>query len=388
MELERGRGNIEGLINALRYTNSMIAEDAAYTLGEIGDERAIEALTKALYDNASYVRTAAANALRKIGNPRINELKRRKDVEGLVKALDNNESGIRYEAVSALCEVGDERAIEPLTKALRYNDEGMRSKAAVVLGNIGDERAIEPLIKALSDGHWIVRLNACLALAKIGNVKVIPLFERVEANDPDKKVREDVKIALNALKSSDAYKRYLQSKPEFYFNITADTGFRVGTWEKLHVTIMNIGKRDAKDIEIDLSGPIEIRSVKTIPSLKLGEKKRTVIGIKPIEYGNIPLDVSISYMDENDFSFEINDVAYVNVAEESEEAPTQPQSIFNIGSIGEVLGTGAVKTGDVGMVKGGIGSAENPFSKCPYCGEVLNLPKTPKYCPYCGEELK
>jgi membrane protease subunit (stomatin/prohibitin family) len=27
------------------------------------------------------------------------------------------------------------------------------------------------------------------------------------------------------------------------------------------------------------------------------------------------------------------------------------------------------------------------FSKCPYCGEALNLPKTPKFCPYCAEQL-
>ena len=27
------------------------------------------------------------------------------------------------------------------------------------------------------------------------------------------------------------------------------------------------------------------------------------------------------------------------------------------------------------------------FSKCPYCGEDLNLPKPPKFCPYCSEQL-
>jgi membrane protease subunit (stomatin/prohibitin family) len=27
------------------------------------------------------------------------------------------------------------------------------------------------------------------------------------------------------------------------------------------------------------------------------------------------------------------------------------------------------------------------FSKCPYCGEELNLPKTPKFCPFCAEPL-
>jgi len=49
---------------------------------------------------------------------------------------------------------------------------------------------------------------------------------------------------------------------------------------------------------------------------------------------------------------------------------------------------GGSKTGDVGMMRGGIGSAENAFSNCPYCGEALHLPKTPKFCPYCGGELR
>ena len=31
--------------------------------------------------------------------------------------------------------------------------------------------------------------------------------------------------------------------------------------------------------------------------------------------------------------------------------------------------------------------AGKSFSKCPYCGEDLNLPKTPKFCPYCSEPL-
>lgn len=34
------------------------------------------------------------------------------------------------------------------------------------------------------------------------------------------------------------------------------------------------------------------------------------------------------------------------------------------------------------------GGAGKTFSRCPYCGEELNLPKPPKYCPYCSEQLQ
>ena len=40
------------------------------------------------------------------------------------------------------------------------------------------------------------------------------------------------------------------------------------------------------------------------------------------------------------------------------------------------------------MQRSNIGNSSNkPFSKCPYCGEGLNLPKTPKFCPHCGEQM-
>ncbi|MCL2141576.1 MAG: SPFH domain-containing protein [Methanimicrococcus sp.] len=32
-------------------------------------------------------------------------------------------------------------------------------------------------------------------------------------------------------------------------------------------------------------------------------------------------------------------------------------------------------------------TGEKAFLVCPYCGEELNLPKTPKFCPYCSEQL-
>lgn len=64
-----------------------------------------------------------------------------------------------------------------------------------------------------------------------------------------------------------------------------------------------------------------------------------------------------------------------------------------IGSIGEVLGEGATKIGEGALVqRSEIGKSEKreekPFSKCLFCGEALNLPKTPKFCPFCGEQLK
>lgn len=92
---------------------------------------------------------------------------------------------------------------------------------------------------------------------------------------------------------------------------------------------------------------------------------------------------------------------------ESKTIGVKTDGTSNIHITGDFLGEGAVKqvsggdiisgtkiTGDSGMVKVtdrgsvGRGSTEKQFTKCPYCGETLNLQKTPKFCPFCGEQLK
>jgi len=53
------------------------------------------------------------------------------------------------------------------------------------------------------------------------------------------------------------------------------------------------------------------------------------------------------------------------------------------------LGDGAVDMKDAVVNRSTINANKTkPFNVCPYCGETLNLKKTPRFCPYCGEELQ
>ena len=60
------RGDVKGLIKALKYEDLYVRASAALALREIGDARAVEPLTKALKDEYKHVREAAAEALQKI----------------------------------------------------------------------------------------------------------------------------------------------------------------------------------------------------------------------------------------------------------------------------------------------------------------------------------
>lgn len=155
VEKLKERNNVKGLIKALEYKKyAYVRMRAARALGEIGDQRAIEPLMRALSDSDRDVRKEAARVLGEIGDQRV--------VEPLIKALSDSNWDVHIEAAKALGKIKDQRAVEPLIKALN-------SVAAVeALGEIGDQRAVESLIKALNSDNDHFRRRVATALEKIG----------------------------------------------------------------------------------------------------------------------------------------------------------------------------------------------------------------------------
>jgi HEAT repeat protein len=159
---------IEPLKKALKDRDDEVPWYAAEALGNMRDERAVDALIGALKDVRSRVRLKALEALIKIGEPA---------VEPLIKTLEKDEP-TRVYAAEALGNMRDERAVDALIGALKDVRSRVRSKAAWALGEIGDMRAIIPLTTMLSDNIDEVRINAIDALIKIGSESVVaPLID-------------------------------------------------------------------------------------------------------------------------------------------------------------------------------------------------------------------
>jgi len=133
------------------------AAEALEKLGALTTELKIKKYIKDLDDED--LRSAAAEALVKIGQPA---------VDSLIKRLEDSDKYVRKKAAEALGKIGDKRAVEPLIKALGDSEWYVRWKAAEALGKIGDKRAVEPLIKALGDSEKLVREVAAEALEKLG----------------------------------------------------------------------------------------------------------------------------------------------------------------------------------------------------------------------------
>jgi HEAT repeat protein len=137
--------------------------NAAISLGEIGDSRAVKPLIKALADlgyRGYRIDYSARDALCNIGKPA---------VDSLIIALGcDPHDNVRMHAAKCLGKICDNSAVEPLINALLCDKwHSVRQFAAEALGNIGDMRAFIPLKKAVSDRDSLVHDWAEWALNKL-----------------------------------------------------------------------------------------------------------------------------------------------------------------------------------------------------------------------------
>jgi HEAT repeat protein len=129
-------------------------------------------------------------------------------------ALRDKDVGVRSAAAEALGKIEDPRAVEPLLEVLKDKDRTYRGKdhyvlwrAVEALGKIGDPRAVEPLAKALSyrfgedrDGSIELKVKQAMAeaLGKIGDVGARKSLVAA-LKDDDADVREAAAQALKSL---------------------------------------------------------------------------------------------------------------------------------------------------------------------------------------------
>lgn len=217
---EKVKDEIEIQIDLLKDPDWAVRREAVITLGEMGDERCVEPLIKAIRDGDHQVRDAAIEALAMVGSPAVEPLirllrdwdvrkfaitalgkiKDERVLEPLIAQLRNDEF-MEY-ATEALVELG-EPAVERLIAALDDKEENTRKQAVIALGRIKARSAIDALIEKLNDKDWFTRLTAAAALEKIGDERgreaIKPLLK-----DPDLVVRMRVERILAAWKKQPA----------------------------------------------------------------------------------------------------------------------------------------------------------------------------------------
>jgi len=160
---------------------------AALVLGEIGNERAIEALVKALNSTDLHVLPSVMKALANIGEP---------SVDALIEALESDNTLLVRSTIDALGRIASPRAAGPLRKVAATRNAVLRDLALNALARIPDQAAIEPLIEQLGAEAWTVRRQAAIALGRANAELAIPALVGA-LSDPEASVRRAAAASLD-----------------------------------------------------------------------------------------------------------------------------------------------------------------------------------------------
>ncbi len=170
-----------------------VVRNGVAVLGEIGGERALENLTRALGHEHERVRREAVMSLARLGGSDPAQL--------ILGMLDDADDSVRGAAAMALGVLGYDRALRPLLEKL--DDESSADVQVEViraLGQLGDPGAVTALEKRADPGLFSrtptpVRVAAYRALAAIGTPHAREVVEAgLEAREPE--VRNAVRAAL------------------------------------------------------------------------------------------------------------------------------------------------------------------------------------------------
>lgn len=195
----RAEGAVPGIHAALHDSaHATVRSHAALILGILGTsagEGVVSALTEALGDPEPEVRSAAAEALGKLGDDAA------ASVPAIRSRLTDASSNVRLKALEAVYIIGapDTVMLPVLRNALSDSDASVRAAAAYMLGGLRADAApaLDAILVALGDGEADVRVAAVFAIAEIGPAahSLLPHLRRM-LNDPNQRVR---RFAIDAI---------------------------------------------------------------------------------------------------------------------------------------------------------------------------------------------
>ena len=187
---------------------------AAFTLGDIGSQRAVPALVRCLSDRSRDVRGAACRSLGRLGATGAIEAIVTCDVKGrvprdianlalldigppaigpIVELMGHEESPIRASAVEMVGLLGAASDVDPILEHISDPAAAVRSATASALGRLGAREARDALITALNDRVSVVRTAAAKALGQIGGrdaVNALLPIARTDSFDPARAAAE------------------------------------------------------------------------------------------------------------------------------------------------------------------------------------------------------
>jgi HEAT repeat protein len=174
--LHAGRAAVEALAGQVTRGTPSSAALAAVLLGEIGDRRATDALTRAIAapEGSATVVRVAIEALERLRDPAA--------VPALARAAEAPQADVRLQAFAALQALADPRSVGVLDGGLADRDPRIRASAAQLAGRLAARAVAPALADRLGDGDPEVRLAAARALARAGGAPLARVLTALVAN--------------------------------------------------------------------------------------------------------------------------------------------------------------------------------------------------------------
>ncbi|MCW5946547.1 MAG: HEAT repeat domain-containing protein [Fimbriimonadales bacterium] len=147
------------LIGALTHKDRNVRYRAAAILGRMAEDRAVDALRKAVDDTDVLVRRHAIVALGFIGDKVV--------APTLIRAMKDSDGVVKENAIWALGMIKSNESIPHLIAALDSENRNIRFRAVNALAQIGGEAAIEAISKKTSDPDPMVSETARNALRRL-----------------------------------------------------------------------------------------------------------------------------------------------------------------------------------------------------------------------------
>ena len=205
-EVEKlGSAAVEPLIRTLKSSDQVGRENAAETLGKIGDPRAIQPLLLALEDPRSSVVKSAARALGEIGC--------REAVEPLLRILQGKNNELIATAIEVLGKMGERCAVAPIIQAL--DNTNISGTARIALEELKGPETIRQLIQALQHKSWRIRRGAAAVLGRIRALEAAEALTQALMDEMEE-VRE---AAERALENIEMFRQKLLNKQDEDFRL-------------------------------------------------------------------------------------------------------------------------------------------------------------------------
>ncbi|HYY99565.1 MAG TPA: HEAT repeat domain-containing protein, partial [Pyrinomonadaceae bacterium] len=175
------RRAVGALIEALSDLDGIVVAQAAYALGEVGDARAAPALLD-LLRKGDLISESAARAIGQIGDERL--------APELVELVRRGGEHVRDAAAHALAYMGKGAAVRGLVEVIRRGNNDARWAAAYALESIDDPRAAEALAEAARDADSFVRERVMKGLGRIGNARAVEALQEALGDESEDVRRE------------------------------------------------------------------------------------------------------------------------------------------------------------------------------------------------------